>query len=74
MSSAEQVMLAFGTARETGRPPPWRMVRMRSRRPVNLVGIGLMADIPDQPVAAYRTRRGELPSVDHAERGAEMAQ
>ena len=57
------------------RPPGWRMVNMRSRRPVRiLVGIGLVPDVPDQPI--FRSiehivqRHGQL---DHTEPGTEMA-
>ena len=57
------------------RPPPWRRVRMRSRRPVeNLVRVGLVADVPDQAVARGVEhpvqRDGEL---DHAEPRAQVA-
>ncbi len=32
-------------------PPPWRRVRMRSRRPVRILcGIALVAHVPDQAV------------------------
>ncbi len=57
------------------RPPSWRSVRMRSRRPVrDLVRIGLVADIPDQPVfrrvedIVQRHRQ-----FDDAKAGAKMA-
>ena len=57
------------------RPPPWRSVRMRSRRPVkNLVRVSLMADIPNQLVVRsienVVQRDGQL---DDAKPGAEMA-
>jgi hypothetical protein len=56
------------------RPPPWRNVRMRSRPGQDLVRIGLMADIPDQPVARrvedVMEPNGEL---DDTESGTEMA-
>jgi hypothetical protein len=47
---------------------------MRSRRPVRIVRVGLVADVPDQPVARriedIMDRGGQF---DDAEAGAEMA-
>ena len=54
-------------------PPPWRSVRMRSRRPVrNLVRIGLMADVPDQTVLGRVEHVMERDrQLDHPEPGAQ---
>src|SRR5437588_10528536 len=57
------------------RPPPWRIVRMRSRRPVRILwGVGLMADIPDQPIVR-RVEHVMQPhgQLDHPEPRTKMA-
>ena len=52
MGRAEGVVLAFRALGEARQPAALTQVRMRSRRPgQNLVRIGLVADIPDEPVA-----------------------
>ena len=57
------------------RPPPWRSGADAIAPPgQDLVRIGLMADVPDQPVARRIEHRVEgNRQLDHAERGAEMA-
>ena len=56
------------------RPPAWRSVRMRSRRPgQDLVRISLMSDIPDYAVARRLEHRMDCDrQLDYAERGPEM--
>ncbi len=57
------------------RPPPWRSVRIRSRRPgENFMGIGLMADVPNQTVArcVEHVVQGDG-QFDHAEPGAKVS-
>src|SRR5262249_20073695 len=55
-------------------PPPCRSVRMRSRRPVRILWIGLVADVPDQPVlrGIEHVVEGDR-QLDHPQPGAEMA-
>ena len=75
MGGAERVVLAFGAAGESG-----KAATLANRaNPVaaageDLVGISLMADIPDQPITWRVEHRVEgHGQLDHAERGAEVA-
>ena len=75
MGGAERVVLALGTTREAGQAAALADGAHAVASPrEDLVRIGLMADVPDQPVAGrvegVVQRNGEL---DHAESGAEMA-
>ncbi len=75
MRGAERIVFALGALGEAG-----KAVALAQRADAiaasgeNLVRIGLMADVPDQPVGGrienIMQRHGEL---DHAEAGAEMA-
>ena len=75
MSGAERVVLAFGTTREAGQAAALAHGANAIAPPgEDLVRIGLMADIPDQPVARRVEHRVEGDGqLDHAERGAEVA-
>ncbi len=75
MRGAERVVFALRAAGEAGQAAALAQ-RADAVAPAgeDLVRIGLVADVPDQPVARrleHRVQRdGQL---DHAERGAEMA-
>ena len=75
MSGAERVVLALGTTREAGQAAALANgANAVAPAGEDLVRIGLMADIPDQPVARRVEHRMEgNRQLDHAERGAEVA-
>ena len=75
MSGAERVVLALGTTREAGQAAALANgANAIAPAGEDLVRIGLMADVPDQPVARRVEHRVEgNRQLDHAERGAEVA-
>ena len=53
MRRAERVIFAFAALGETGKPAALAQgAHARAAAGDDLVGIGLMADVPDQPVVA----------------------